>query len=148
MGIVWAIIITILGVLFALSLGFSFLTLAMVGYHSEHSARNSVALVLGESITTLLYASTIGVIITACWFPDLYLHYAKPHVWWFLGIFVVSIISGCMVSGITSKGIRGITDSIPSVQSRVIARILPIIALEVLMLVAFIMVWLAPLCIR
>lgn len=136
MGIVWSIVITItiLGVLFALSLGFSFLILAMTGHHSDRSARNSTALIVDASIAALLYAG-LGVIITACWFPDLYLHYAKPYVWWFLGIFVVSLLVGRMMGG-----------TIP--QSSVVARVLPIFVFGALALVAFIMAWVAPFCIQ
>lgn len=152
MGIVWAVIVTALGGLFVFVLGCLFLTLAIVGHHSDRGARNSGALVLGESVATLLYASLIGVIITACWFPDLYLHYAKPHVWWFLGIFVVGLLVGRMIGGSISKGIRQELFCFRDLELEIvacgdIARVLPILAFEALMLVAFIMVWVAPFCV-
>lgn len=148
MGIVWSIIFTAFGGLIVLWLGFMLLALFMVVRRTDRGAQNSFALSFGASITMLLYAGLIGVVITSCWFPELYLQYTRPYVWWILGIFIVSFLVGRMLGGVLPKGIRGIAGTIPGFRSNFIARTLPIIALDALSLIAFIMVWIAPFCIQ
>lgn len=148
MSIIWSIILTIFGGVIAFWLGFMSLALFTVVRRTDSGAQNSIALKIGASITMLLYAGLIGVVITSCWFPELYLQYTKPHVWWILGIFIVSLLVGRMLGGVIPKSIRGVAGTIPGLRSNFTARALPILALDVLSLIAFIMVWLAPFCIQ